>query len=94
LIEHAEIIRRDAQILDPDGPGAVGEMINVLMGLRYDEQFVAKALKGVSAMKESVTCQAIVREGRAEGKRKAKPMEFARCCCGSAQSAWGGPTRR
>jgi predicted transposase YdaD len=37
------------------------------MGLRYPKERVADLLKGVLGMKESVTYQAIVEEGRAEG---------------------------
>src|SRR5262249_25086721 len=39
----------------------------VLMGLRFNEALAMEILKGVRAMKESVTYQAIIREGREEG---------------------------
>ena len=53
------------------------------MGLRYDEVFSEQLLQGVRAMKESVTYQAIVKEGvqkglqegLQEGLRKGKVQE-------------------
>ena len=39
----------------------------VLMGLRFDEALVSHLSQGITAMKESVTYQAIVREGKAQG---------------------------
>jgi predicted transposase YdaD len=39
----------------------------ILLGLRYDEEFAQVVLQGVRGMRESVTYQAIVAEGRAEG---------------------------
>lgn len=41
----------------------------LLMGMRYDKGFTAQlGMKGVFGMKESVTYQRIVQEGRVEGK--------------------------
>jgi len=37
------------------------------MGLEYDEGFASQLLKGVRSMKESVTYQAILEEGRVQG---------------------------
>jgi hypothetical protein len=42
----------------------------ILMGLRHPSGLAAQLLSGVSAMKESATCQAILDEGRAEGEKK------------------------
>lgn len=39
----------------------------ILMGLKYDEETINRFLEGVSDMRESVTYQAILREGRQEG---------------------------
>jgi predicted transposase YdaD len=39
----------------------------VLLGLRYSADLAEELLRGVLSMKESVTYQAILREGRAEG---------------------------
>src|SRR5271157_4029118 len=40
----------------------------VLMGLTYSDELVDRLLEGVQSMKESVTYQKILREGRAEGR--------------------------
>jgi predicted transposase YdaD len=40
----------------------------VLLGLNYSAEFAAHVLRGVRAMKESVTYQTILAEGKAEGK--------------------------
>jgi hypothetical protein len=39
----------------------------ILMGLRYNEGLVQRLLQGVITMRESVTYQAIIEEGKAEG---------------------------
>ena len=39
----------------------------ILMGLRYEQALVQRLLQGVMAMKESVTYQAIIEEGKAVG---------------------------
>jgi predicted transposase YdaD len=44
----------------------------VLMGLRYPLDFTKELFRGVQAMKESVTYQAIVAEGLAEGRAKGR----------------------
>ena len=40
----------------------------LLMGLRYEKSFASQLLEGVQNMKESTTYQAILREGRDEGR--------------------------
>jgi predicted transposase YdaD len=40
----------------------------ILMGLPYDQALIQAMLKGVGKMKESVTYQAILEEGKTEGK--------------------------
>jgi len=40
----------------------------LLMGLRYTDELVAQLLEGVQTMRESTTYQAILREGREEGR--------------------------
>ena len=52
-------------------PGQAAELWSatyILMGLRYEQALIQPLLQGVLAMKESVTYQAILQEGRAEGK--------------------------
>jgi hypothetical protein len=53
----------------------------ILLGLNYSKEFAAHVLRGVGAMKESVTYQAILAEGEAKGK-----VEQAR----EMLLAWGG----
>jgi hypothetical protein len=42
----------------------------VLLGLRYEAEFIEQLLQGVRAMKESTTYQAIVKEGRFQEVRE------------------------
>jgi hypothetical protein len=47
----------------------------ILMGLRYEHALIQAVLKGVANMKESVTYQAILEEGKAEGKAEGSVQE-------------------
>ena len=42
----------------------------LLMGLTYSDELIDRLLEGVQSMKESVTYQKILREGRARKRRK------------------------
>ncbi len=46
--------------------------IYVLMGMKYQEAFIAQIMKGVEKMKESVTYQKIWNDGRLEGEHKGR----------------------
>jgi hypothetical protein len=46
----------------------------ILMGLRYTREFTGRLLRGVRAMRESVTWQAIFEEGEAKGIEEGKAM--------------------
>lgn len=62
--------RMEERIGRESPPGQAGTLwtaANVLMGLRYPHTLVDQLLKGVRAMKESVTYQAIVEEGFERG---------------------------
>jgi predicted transposase YdaD len=59
---------RIAREASPDEAATLWTATYLLMGLRYSETFTAQLLQGVRAMKESVTYQAILREGREEGQ--------------------------
>jgi predicted transposase YdaD len=49
----------------------------ILMGMRYERALVQRLLQGALTMKESVTYQAIIEEGKAEGKaEEARKMIF------------------
>jgi predicted transposase YdaD len=68
------VIRRMEGRLDREtAPGAAADLWTatyVLMGLRYPGDVTSQLLQGVRAMKESVTYQAILEEGREEGRRQ------------------------
>jgi len=61
---------RFAALADPSKIGELWTATRVLMGLRYDEVFTDQLLQGVRAMKESVTYQAIVKEGIQKGRQE------------------------
>jgi len=65
-----EIVRRiDERLSDEATPAQAGVLWTatyVLMGLRYPQSLTRQVLQGVRAMRESVTYQAIVEEGRVE----------------------------
>jgi len=67
-----EVIRRmDARLRQESGAGDAAKLwaaTYILLGLRYPAEFGAKLLQGVSAMRESSTYQAILQEGREEGR--------------------------
>jgi predicted transposase YdaD len=54
----------------PSEAGDLRTATHVLMGLRYTKEFTEQLFRGVRGMKESVTYQAILEEGRAEEARK------------------------
>jgi predicted transposase YdaD len=53
---------------DTETAGKLWTATGVLLGLRYGPKFVEPLLRGVRGMKESTTYQAIVEEGRVEGR--------------------------
>ena len=54
----------------PDEAGTLWTATDVLMGLRYPRALVVQLLQGVHGMKESVTYQAIVEEGKVEARQE------------------------
>jgi predicted transposase YdaD len=75
------VIARMKQRLEREAPP--GQTVDlwsatyILMGLRYEQALVQSLLQGVLTMKESVTYQAIIREGEAMGKiEEARTMIF------------------
>jgi len=66
-----ELVRKAEAYLNAKAPertkSEIWTAIDVLMGLRYDQSFVKRVLKGVTGMEESVTYRAIVEKGREEG---------------------------
>jgi len=74
--------------------GRVGRLwtaVYVLLGLRYEQAMVAQLLQGVLGMKESVTYQAIVAEGKSEGAREELRkvlLSLGEECCGTPAPDW------
>lgn len=70
------VISRMEERLTREAPPAVAASLwtstYILMGLRYPPEFVAQLLRGVRAMKESATYQAILAEGREQGLAQGK----------------------
>ncbi len=66
------VIARMKQRLEREAPprqaAELWSAAYILMGLRYEQALVQRLLRGVLTMKESVTYQAILEEGKAEGK--------------------------
>jgi hypothetical protein len=68
----------------------------ILMGVRYEQAQIQTLLQGVIAMKESVTYQAILREGKAEGRAQGlaegQAKEARRILLLQGRSRFGEPT--
>jgi hypothetical protein len=60
--------RRLGREVPPSVAAELWSAAYILMGLRYEQALVQKLLQGVMAMKESVTYQAILEEGRLKGE--------------------------
>lgn len=68
----AERVRQEAS---PADAGRLWTATYVLMGLRYRAAMIGRLLEGVRDMKESVTYQAILKEGREEGREEGRAEE-------------------
>jgi hypothetical protein len=64
----AQMKRRLGPAVPPSQAAELWSAAYILMGLRYEETLIQALLQGVLVMKESVTYQAILREGEAKGK--------------------------
>ncbi len=67
------VVAQMNQRFDREAPSQSKELWSaayILMGLRYQQALIQTLLRGVVNMKESVTYQAILEEGMAEGKAK------------------------
>jgi predicted transposase YdaD len=65
------VVNRLEERLWREAPAQAAELETatyILMGLRYPDELAGQLLKGARQMKDSVTYQAIVKEGKAEGK--------------------------
>jgi predicted transposase YdaD len=69
------VVARMKQRIDREAPNQAKELWSaayILMGFRYEQALIQTLLRGVKNMKESVTYQAILEEGKAEGEAKGK----------------------
>jgi predicted transposase YdaD len=64
----------------------------VLMGLRYEQALIQTLLQGVITMKESVTYQAILEEGKAEGEAKGRAKEARKILLLLGRDQFGEPS--
>ncbi len=64
----------------------------ILMGLRYEQALIKRLLQGVSAMKESVTYQAILKEGLEEGITEGSIQEARKILLLQGRSQFGEPS--
>jgi predicted transposase YdaD len=64
---------------------------SVLLGLQYSEEFARLLLQGVIGMKESVTYQAIVAEGLAEGRMQGAVEEAQKALLLAGRKPFGEP---
>ena len=65
------VVAHMKQRFDRETPRRAAELWSaayILMGLRYQDAFIHTLLRGVATMEESVTYQAILKEGEARGK--------------------------
>ncbi len=62
-----------------------------LMGIRYPEEFVFRFLEGVENMRESTTYQAVLREGRDEGRIEGRVAEGQRLVVRQGTKRFGEP---
>jgi predicted transposase YdaD len=65
----------------------------VLMGLRYPETLIEHLLEGVSTMEESVTYQAIIRKGMAQGVIQGAVEEAQRLLLSAGRKKLGPPDK-
>jgi hypothetical protein len=64
----------------------------ILMGLRYNQALVHRVLQGVVTMRESVTYQAIIEEGKAEGLTEGRIEEARTILLLQGRSRFGEPS--
>jgi predicted transposase YdaD len=83
--------KRFATEADPQEIGDYWAATYVLMGLVYPESMAKALLQGVRKMRDSVTYQAILREGKAEGKAEGRIEEAKRLLLRQGRKRFGPP---
>jgi hypothetical protein len=89
------IVAQMKQRFDREAPSQAKELWSaayILMGLRYEQALIQMLLRGVVNMKESVTYQAILEEGKAEGEAKGKAEEARRMLLLLGREQFGEPS--
>jgi predicted transposase YdaD len=85
----------DPRRLDQEAPPRLAKELwsatYILMGLRYEQALIQAVLRGVMNMKESVTYQAILEEGMAEGEAKGVLKEARKMVLLQGRSRFGQP---
>jgi predicted transposase YdaD len=64
------VAKRLAEQTDPGTAREIWTAVKVLMGLKYEDDFVMNMLKSVSFLEDSTTYRAMMRKGMAEGMAK------------------------
>jgi hypothetical protein len=92
-----DVLHRMSDRLAAESPGGDRKKLwtatYVLMGLRYPETLIAHLLEGVSAMEESVTYQAIIRKGVAQGVIQGAVEEAQRLLLSAGRKKLGPPDK-
>ena len=91
------VIRQMQQRLEQEVSPAKAQVLwattYILMGLRYPEELITQLLRGVRTMKESVTYQAILREGREEGLKEGALAEVKKVLLRQGRKRFGPPAK-
>jgi predicted transposase YdaD len=88
------IARIDERLSHETEPHVARELwtaLNILMGLRYDREQIRELMRGVRQMRESVTYQAIVNEGRTTGRVEGRAEEARRLALRLGTRRFGAP---
>jgi predicted transposase YdaD len=89
-----DLIRRMTARIDSKPPPQAKKLWTatcILMGLRYPTELVNRLLQGVQNMKESTTYQAILQEGRIEGRDEGRIAEARRILIRQGTLRFGDP---
>jgi len=91
------VVAQMKQRFDREAPSQAKELWSaayLLMGLRYESAIVQSLLRGVVNMKESTTYQAILKEGKAEGKAIGKAEEARKMLLLQGRDRFGEPSAK
>jgi hypothetical protein len=88
----AQMKQRLAREVPPGQAAELWSAAYILMGLRYEQALIQTLLQGVITMKESVTYQAILSEGKAEGKAKGLTEEARKILLLLGRDQFGEPS--